>query len=81
MSYRSYIDVWAADKGPLGLADLPMKPALEWRYGGHTYAGQCIWQKNLAQGAMVLAPFSDWADVNFLAAGPGRGNASDHGFG
>ena len=38
-------------------------------------------KKNLAQGAMVLAPFAFWADVDFFAAGPGRGSSSDHGFG
>ena len=29
---------------------------------------------------MVFAPFSDWVDIDFLAAGPGWGNASDFSF-
>ena len=66
--------------GLLGLAGVPTYVCFT-RYGGRTFAGQSIWQKNLAQGAMVLAPFSDWADIDFLVAGPGRGNASDYGFG
>ena len=66
--------------GLLVLADF-LTDLLFFRYGGRTYAGQCIWQKNLAQGAMVLAPVSDWADVDFPAASFGRGKASDYGFG
>ena len=58
-----------------------MKPAFEFRYGGHRHAGQCIRQKNLAQDAMVLAPFFDFADVDFLAAACGRFNASDFSLG
>ena len=58
-----------------------MKPALGWRYGGHTHAGQCISQKNLAEDEMVLAPFFDCADVDFLAAACGRVNASDFSLG
>jgi len=65
--------------GQLGFGDLSMD--MFYRYGGHKYADQCNWQKNLVQGAMVLAPFSDCIDADFLAAGPGRGNASGYGFG
>ena len=77
MSHRYYIGLWAVGSGSIGFADSNILQ----RYGGHTYAGQSIWQKNLAQGAMVLAPFAYWADVDFLAVGPGRGSPSDYGFG
>ena len=80
MSYHYYIGVRAVGSGSVGFGWFADKLILP-RYGGHTYAGQSIWQKNLAQGAMVLASFSDWADVDFLAAGFGRGNPSDYGFG
>ena len=80
MSYRPYIGVWAAGKNLFGSGRFANKRVLS-RYGGHSYAGQCIWQKNLAPGAKVLAPLSNWAFVNSLAAGPGRGNTSDYGFG
>ena len=66
--------------GLLGLAGVPMDISFT-RYGGHRYAGQCIWQKNLVQAAMVFAPFSDWVDDDFHAASPGWCNAGDYGFG
>ena len=77
MSHRYYIGLWAVGSGSIGFAD----SSILQRYGGHTYAGQSIWQKNLAQGALVSASFFDWADVDFLAAGFGRSNPSDYGFG
>ena len=65
---------------PLMLAGVPVDKCFT-RYGGHRYAGQCIWQKNLEPDAALLAVSHGGADVHNPAAGPGRGNACYHGAG
>ena len=66
--------------GLLELAGVPVGMYFV-RYGGHRYAGQCIWQKNLEPDEALLAASYGGADVYHSAAGLCRGNACYNGAG